>query len=265
MRLFRWLIALMLVMAMSPLTAQGALAATPVNDERAGAISVTGFPFQDTVDLAEATPGLEDGACAEDGPSVWYRYVPGPEDGRITLTVESSSGPVVVGFFGEMSDGSLWPFECITGGWTTISTAFGETYYFMVATPAWNPTPGPVTFNLEGPPPPPPPAEVSGSVTGGTVSRTGIVNLTGTVTCTGTYFAVFAEVWQSRGKFTATGQTWASGLCGEQVSFLPLEDATGAPFRPGPVQVTMVAETWGEAGFETTGQQITQPRLTPTR
>jgi uncharacterized protein DUF6299 len=185
-----------------------AAAAPPANDTFAGAVTISGLPFSETVDTTEATTDADDananancGAPATEA-SVWYAFTPASATG-VSVDVSASdysAGVIVV-------TGSPGSFELVTCGPGSVAftAAAGVTYYFL----AFDDTPGGTnggTLQISVSEVATAEAAVTVNPTGLVNHHTGVVTISGTFTCANADFAfIDVSVTQRVGRFTISG------------------------------------------------------------
>jgi hypothetical protein len=125
-----------------------ALAAAPVNDDIANAVTVTSLPFTGSVDISEATQADEDLHCGTlpDGNTVWYKITPS-SDTRIGFHIETSVQELSISI-GTGSPGSLSLWQCSFAPNDALDAVGGTTYYVQLAT-CCGAAGGPVTITMQ--------------------------------------------------------------------------------------------------------------------
>jgi hypothetical protein len=177
--------------AMVPLllaTAAPASASAPSNDDISNATVITSLPFNDTVDMSQATFAPTDVSfCSGNTASVWYQFTPAAS-GQIAFDPGPSTADMAIDVF-TGSPGALTPAGCgsgcncddVGGGGFILNATAGTTYWIMISTIFTFGTP---TLSLWVYPAVAPQATLS--VTGGKVDKAGNAIITGTFDCVGT-------------------------------------------------------------------------------
>ena len=208
--LFKLTTVLALALSALGFYAPAALAAAPGNDVSGGAIAVSSFPFNDSVDTTEATTDADDaqlnvncGAPATDA-SVWYTVTGNDNVVIVDVSASDYSAGVLVG---EGTPGSLSTVICGQGAVSFFASA-GVTYYVLAIddqlngdglnggtlnisfTEASFTTLSSFTVNPKG--------KVN--------TRTGVATISGTYTCShGDFIDVFVDARQPVGRFLIQG------------------------------------------------------------
>lgn len=189
-------------------------AAPPVNDDFAGAISVSEpLPFGSDFSSIDATTEADDPSCASftaaDGnaQTIWYSYTPSA-DGWVGVFVDGDFDPTLGVYVGPTHD-ALEQIACVDQGIAPEKANFfaeaGTTYYIMVAsffgTPGGN---GSITVDVGAPP-----ASVDFAVdpVGRVAPKSGMVHVNATLSADREVFVIVAliEVLQRSGRGAIIG------------------------------------------------------------
>jgi hypothetical protein len=215
-RLRRFLISLVLGLALLGTLAAGSVWAQPPNDTFANATVISSVPFSDTLDTTQATTDSNDAevlaACGQAVPvaaTVWYAFTPSTDQ---IVAIDSSGSTYTVGV-GVVTGapGSFSAVTCFIGS-GTFSAVAGQTYYIDVADISGG-TGG--TLNISITAPTPPELQLSVDRFGQFDPRTGVATVTGTATCTaGASGGIFVSLSQQVGRIaTISGFGSASLTC----------------------------------------------------
>lgn len=219
-RLLRRTGAVVLVAALTVVTAAPAYAAAPANDTIAGAVPVAALPFSTTLDTTEATTDPTDaeanpavcGAPATDA-SVWYDLTL-PADDVVLADVRSSSYPAGV----LVVSGAPGSFEFVTcgPGAVVFDAVAGTTYHLMIIDDQSDGGGNGGTLKLDiGTAPPPPDLSVKVAPTGSFDPASGAAIIRGTASCSSdSEIAILAaDVTQKVGRGTVWGYSEVELTC----------------------------------------------------
>jgi hypothetical protein len=219
-------------------TAGPALASAPSNDDISNATVVTNLPFNDIVDLTQATnaPGDPFSFCGGGAHTVWYQFTPAAS-GTYVFDPTASGGQAVSldAFTG--SPGALTFVGCGQGGpddngGLILNATAGTTYWIMGSTFAGASA---TTLDLWVYPSAPPQATIT--VTDVKVDQAGNANITGTLNCTGVVpnpISISGSLTQPIGrKSSVSGGISASGTCAQGQTWSALVQPTVGKFAGG--------------------------------
>ena len=169
-------------------TAAPASASAPSNDDISNATVITSLPFNDTVDMSQATFAPTDVSfCFGNTASVWYQFTPATS-GQIAFDPGPSNSDIAIDVF-TGSPGALTPVGCgsgcncddTPGGGFILNATAGTTYWIMASTIFTFGTPTLGLWVYQAVPP-----QATLSVTGGSVDKAGNAIVTGIFDCIGT-------------------------------------------------------------------------------
>src|SRR4051795_3907559 len=114
-----------------------ASAAPPANDDAAAATAITSLPFDDTVDLSEATvAGSDPQDCGYSYQTVWYSFTPAAD---ATLRADSSGSSFPANLTVFRQSGGLSFVACgYYSNPVTFAVQGGQTYYIEAGNPYGN-------------------------------------------------------------------------------------------------------------------------------
>lgn len=133
----RLLIASLLALGLMTLTAPGALAQPPPNDDFDNATVIPALPFTDTLDTSAATTAADDPECAGNGHSVWYSFT-----STVDLTVTANT-------FGSDYDTTLSVYTGSRGALEQLACN-DDTAGTLQSKVRWNATAGVTFFIMAG-------------------------------------------------------------------------------------------------------------------
>lgn len=257
---------LVIAAAMSTLAVPtSAVAAPPSNDDLQDATPITAVPFNDSVNITDATTDANaplNNVCA-DARSVWYRFSPATTQ-RVLLTTLNSDYDTVLSLYRRTSTGELQLVDCDDDSGVGLTSALvrqvdaGARYVVMVADLSDGTSSATLHFQMK----PAITGEVQMNDRGGVDRIGGGARLFGTVTCSrpGLLF-VSAELRQRVGDAAAAhGSASSRGIdCGRQETTwrLRIDPDSTVAFVPGRARV--VASRW--AVCETFGSGCVRGRI----
>jgi hypothetical protein len=228
------------------LTAIPASASAPSNDDITNATVITSLPFNDTVDMSQATFAATDVSfCGGNAASVWYTFTPSISE-RVAFDPGPSNAAIAIDVF-TGSPGALSPVGCgqgcncdDEGGGGFILSATADTTYWIMTSTAFTfggtPTLG-LWVYLDVPP------QATVSVNGGTVDRAGNAKITGTFDCIGTVpggAPLAGNVTQPVGRQKSVTATFATTTtCARAQPWTALAQPSAGKFASGAATVNV--------------------------
>jgi hypothetical protein len=222
------------------------LQAAPANDDFGNAVVITSLPFNHSVNTSEATTAADDPiveVCNLSDHTVWYRFTP-TGNLRINVnTVASRPGQGISVFTG--TRGNLTRIGCSDYGSVTFEAVAGDTYFFMIGTPAGQPG-GDLVLNVD--------VGIEVGVTidpVGTVnSSTGVATISGTVTCSRSAFFELGGAVKQGTVSASQGSLFTAGDCDDVTHWEGEVAAQNGRFQPGPAEVSVSALFTADATTE---------------
>ena len=222
------------------------LQAAPANDDFGNAVVITALPFNHSVNSSEATAAADDpivDVCNLSDHTVWYRFTP---TGNLRInanTVASRPDQGISVFTG--TRGNLTRVGCSDYGSLTFDAIAGQTYFFMIGTPAGQPG-GNLVLNVDlG-------IEVGVTIDPvGTVNpSTGVATITGTVTCSRPAFFELGGAVQQPEASASQGSLFTAGNCDDVTPWEGEVAAEEGRFEPGLAEVSVSALFTADATTE---------------
>ena len=219
-----------------------ALASPPSNDDISNATAITSLPFNDIVDISQATFAPTDVSfCFGQAQSVWYQFTPATS-GQVAFDSSLSNQPISIDVF-TGSPGALSFVGCGQGGGGDtggfILNATGGTTYWIMASPIC--CISVPTLNLWVYLAVPPHATLS--VTGGSVDQAGNATITGTLDCVGTVpegVGISGSVTQAVGRLSSVSGSFAtSTTCASALGWKAFAQPNAGRFAGGPATVSI--------------------------
>lgn len=239
-------LAVILAAAVSLLVASAApaWAQPPPNNDINNATVITSLPFNDIVDLSQATFAPPDVSfCGGANYAVWYQFTPATSE-QVAFDLSASSdirvvdvftgSPAALSFVGCAQGGDSYP-----GGYVLNATG-GTTYWIMASAVNFAPetiTPLDLWVYLAVPP------QATLSVTGGTVDQAGNATITGRFNCTGTVVqsvTISGSVIQPVGRLSSvSGSFTTPARCASAQTWSALAQPNAGRFAGGPATVSI--------------------------
>ena len=217
-------------------TAAPAWASPPNNDDISNATVITSLPFNDNVDLSQATNAPSDppSQCNEGNHTVWYQFTAATSE-QVVFDPTASSNVIALDVF-TGAPGALTWIGCGQGGPGdsadfNLNATAGTTYWIMASTFFGSTATLDLWVYLPVAP------QVTITLTGGKVDQAGNATITGVLNCTGVVpdgVSISGTLTQPVGrKYSVSGSFTATGSCAPGQSWSALVQPTVGKFAGG--------------------------------